>query len=500
MASGGSSRRPMSSESRSFDFASDELLFSYDDYTQQQDQTANAKRSEVLAKDLHENKVGRPTNVYGQQEEFPREDVISAVEICMKKHADNFMRNLEEINGRLTQLELFCYKLERSVGEFRTDIIHGQSEADMKLKSLEKHVHEVQRSVQIIRDKQELADAQKELTKLHLSQKETGNLSLPQKTNKDITAGTSDTKPQNDNKDMANLQLTLALPNQISSTHPIKAADQNLPHKELPLQQPAPPQDRHILNQTSVYYTQHQPPPPPLSEPQAQHIQHLQSDLYAPQRAQMQNLSHQAPPQQQPTFSQYQQQWSQPVPPQQPSSQSQVLKPQTPPTYPPYTPYQPAITESFQSSCMPLPAPYSSSQSVGYGVTGSSISHPPPQHNMQRHPPLPPPHAKSSHIGANPYPPQSNMQGYNPVFTIDGNRASHQQSYQTNLSMPASQMMRNHPYGEIIEKAISMGYSRDQVVNVVNLMTETGKPLDFNALLDELNMHANGGPPRAWSR
>lgn len=95
-------------------------------------------------KDLHENRPGRPlSNTYGQQEDFPREDVISAVEICMKKHADNLMRNLEEINGRLIQLELFCYKLERSVGEFRTDMMHCQSEADMKLKSLENQVHEV---------------------------------------------------------------------------------------------------------------------------------------------------------------------------------------------------------------------------------------------------------------------------------------------------------------------------------------------------------------------
>lgn len=88
------------------------------------------------------------------------------------------------------------------------------------------------------------------------------------------------------------------------------------------------------------------------------------------------------------------------------------------------------------------------------------------------------------------------MQAYNPVFAIDGSRASsHPLNYQ-----PASQMMLNHPYGEMIEKAVSMGYSRDHVVSLVKLMGETGQPLDFNALLDELNMHANGGPPRDWSR
>ncbi|XP_020590416.1 TGF-beta-activated kinase 1 and MAP3K7-binding protein 3-like [Phalaenopsis equestris] len=487
MASGGSSRRPMSSESRSFEFGSDELLFSYDDYTSHKDQSANAKRSESTAKELHENRVGRPfATVYGHSEDFPRDDVISAVEICMKKHADNLMRNLEEIIGRLTQLELFCYKLERSVGEFRTDMIHGQSEADMKLKSLEKHVLEVQRSVQVIRDKQDLADAHKELTKLHLSQKET----------EDVTAAISDTKPQNDNNDMSNLQLTLALPNQSSSPHPIKVPDQSPPLKEPPLQHPPPASDQYIQNHATTYYTHHQPP-----LPNDHHIQHLQPELhYTPQKAQVQNHSHQPPPQQQPPFSQYQQQWPQPMLPQPSSSQSQVPRPQTLPSYPTYTAYnQSSITESFQSSSIPPPAPYPMPQPIGYGVTGSGISHPPPQHIIQRHTsPPPPPLVKSSFIGSNPYPPQPNIQAYTSGFAIDGSRASHPQNYQTNMNRPPTpQILRNHPYGEMIEKAVNMGYLRDHVVSVVKLLGETGQPFDFNALLDELN---NGGPPRAWSR
>lgn len=85
------------------------------------------------------------------------------------------------------------------------------------------------------------------------------------------------------------------------------------------------------------------------------------------------------------------------------------------------------------------------------------------------------------------------MQAYNPVFAIDGSGAPHPQNYHSNMSMPGS------PYGEMIEKAVNMGYSRDHVVSVVKLMGETSRPLDFNALLDELNKHANEGPPRAWS-
>jgi len=61
--------------------------------------------------------------------------------------------------------------------------------------------------------------------------------------------------------------------------------------------------------------------------------------------------------------------------------------------------------------------------------------------------------------------------------------------------------MRSHPFADMIEKAVSMGYPREQVGGVVNRMAESGQPVDFNALLDRLNSPpaAAGGPPRAWS-
>jgi hypothetical protein len=59
----------------------------------------------------------------------------------MKKYADNLLRSLEGITSRLSQLEIYCYKLERSIGELRSDVIRDDS--DQRLKSLEKHLHEV---------------------------------------------------------------------------------------------------------------------------------------------------------------------------------------------------------------------------------------------------------------------------------------------------------------------------------------------------------------------
>lgn len=87
--------------------------------------------------------MGRPlVNIY-EKEDYSKEEVITAVEKCMKKYADNLLRFLEGISGRMSQLELYCYKIERSIGEFRSDVIRDQKEAEMKFKSLEKHLQEV---------------------------------------------------------------------------------------------------------------------------------------------------------------------------------------------------------------------------------------------------------------------------------------------------------------------------------------------------------------------
>ncbi|ONK68997.1 uncharacterized protein A4U43_C05F18200 [Asparagus officinalis] len=141
MASGGSSGRT-SSGPRSFDFASDDVLCSYDDYSNRD--PSNGKRSDPTPKHFHESRTERQlVSVYGQQDEYPKEEIIDAVEKCMKKYADNLLHHLEGISGRLSQLEIYCYKLERSIGEFRADMIRDQSQADTKIKTLEKHLQEV---------------------------------------------------------------------------------------------------------------------------------------------------------------------------------------------------------------------------------------------------------------------------------------------------------------------------------------------------------------------
>lgn len=98
--------------------------------------------------DFHKTRISRssifPANtVYGQQEESLNQEMISTVEKTVKKYADNLMRFLEGISSRLSQLELYCYNLDKSIGEMRSDLGRDHGEADMKLKSVEKHLQEV---------------------------------------------------------------------------------------------------------------------------------------------------------------------------------------------------------------------------------------------------------------------------------------------------------------------------------------------------------------------
>ncbi|KAL7185539.1 hypothetical protein ACSBR2_027477 [Camellia fascicularis] len=77
-----------------------------------------------------------PAPTYSTPEESFNQDMAATVEKTMKKYADNLMCFLEGISSRLSQLELYCYNLDKSIGEIRFDLVHDHGEADSKLKSL----------------------------------------------------------------------------------------------------------------------------------------------------------------------------------------------------------------------------------------------------------------------------------------------------------------------------------------------------------------------------
>ncbi|KAF5726382.1 hypothetical protein HS088_TW22G00060 [Tripterygium wilfordii] len=534
MASG-SSGRP-NSGSKAFDFDSDDILCSYDDYNSNQDSSNGGHTSDPVvgtnssSKDFHKSRMTRsslfPATSYSQPEDSFNQDVSIVVEKSMKKYADNLMRFLEGISSRLSQLELYCYNLDKSIGEMRFDLAREHGEADLKLKSLEKHLQEVHRSVQLLRDKQELAEAQKELAKLQLVQKESSSSSQSQSNEDKSSPPASDSKKTENSLEMHNQQLALALPHQVA-----------------PQQQPAAhhsqPTPQNVIQQQPYYLTANQLPP----APQTQHSQsqYLPSDPHyrtppmqeisrVPQPTQSQ--VNQTPPVQ--SFPQYQQQWPQQVPqqvppPQQPSIQPQV-RPQSSTAYAPYPPRQStnASPETLPSS-LSMQVPFSSvaqpvsshADAMSYGYTGEGRTGP-QQPTQQLNVPF----------GAQPgdgYAVAAPRQGLPPpgsaymIYGSEGARAHHppQQPHfsqggypPTNLPLqnprPSaaamvrnpnhSQFVRDHPYNEWIEKLVSMGFRGDHVVGVIQRMEESGQPVDFNSVLDRLNVHSSGGSQsqRGW--
>ncbi|KAK9152751.1 hypothetical protein Sjap_000231 [Stephania japonica] len=557
MASGSSSGRP-GSGSKGFDFGTDDVLCSYDEFGNQE--LSNGKISDS-AKDFRDNRMGRSAlvSLYNQQDDSIYQDLICTVEKTMKKYADNLMRFLEGISARLSQLELYYFNLERSINEMKSDLFRENGEADAKLRSLEKHLQEVHRSVQILRDKQELADHQKELAKLQLIQKDTSANSSEKKEEGALSSG-SDPKRHDSPPPLHNHQLALALPHQVSPavalpTRPVEP-QAALPSKSLP-------QSVHAQTPPHSYYTQQsQFSSSTLQTQPTSQDQYLHADTKY-QRPQVQ-VSQQAPPppqiqvslpQQVHQLPQYQQQWTQQLAQQaqlQQQSHQGPVSSQAPPAYPPYLPAQPTNPppETFQGN-MPIQAPNSAPmqvqgsmpmqanysvvppqsggirpESVGYGYNSPNrptVQQQPSQHNVPQQPQLQTLHnTYGAPRNENAYPvsgqhsAQAPQQGYM-MYDSEGGRVPQQlpSHFQQGLYPPThipalpnpppmrhpspSPMMRSHQYADLIEKAVSMGYPRDFVASVVHRMEETGQTMDFNSVLDRLNGHSSGGPQRVWS-
>ncbi|KAJ9170955.1 hypothetical protein P3X46_019014 [Hevea brasiliensis] len=467
-----------------------------------------------------------PATSYGQPEDSLNKDIISIFEKGMKKHTDNLMRFLEGISSRMSQLELYCYNLDKSIGEMRSDLVRDHGEADTKLKSLEKHLQEVHRSVQILRDKQELAETQKELAKLQLVQKESSSSSHSQSEEK-TSPPASESKKADNTPEIHNQQLALALPRQV--------VPQQQPAPVPPLTQ-APPQN---VTQQQSYYL----PPAQTQHPQSQY---LSSD---PQyrTPQMQDISRMAP---QPTqnqinqtpqgqqFPQYQQQWPQQLPQQQLPQQVQAsqqsaiqpqIRPSSPSVYPTYPPPGQPTNSSppetlpnsmpMQVSYAAVPQPLPSRADAipyGFGAGRTVPQQPPPQQIKGTYGAQP----GDGYATAGPHSALPTGSTYM-IYDSEGGR-THQQPHfpqagyspaniglqnplpATGTNMLArnpshSHYIRNHPYSELIEKMVNMGFRGDIVVSVIQRMEESGQPVDFNAVLDRLNVHSSGGPQRGWS-
>ncbi|KAK6142588.1 hypothetical protein DH2020_022936 [Rehmannia glutinosa] len=512
MASG-SSGRTTNSGSKAFDFGSDDILCSYEDYGNQDGNngihTDPSSIPNSAKQEFNKSRVARssvfPAATYGTPEESSfNQGVISTVENTMKKYTDNIMRFLEGISSRLSQLELYCYNLDKSIGEMRSDLVRDHGDSESKLKSLERHIQEVCLSMslcvdcfhisQVLRDKQELADTQKELAKLQLAHKESSSAGNPQPNEERTSTPASEAKQGDNPSDSQDKQLALALPHQVAPqpSHPQQPSMAPPPSSMPPqsmapqVQQPyylPPPQMTNITNPSQQpsqpQYLPTQPPPQVNQTPQVQSL---------------------PPP--------YQQQWAQQQPPMQPQirASSQVV----------YSSYH-LPTEMVAPSSMPMQASQQPGSEAtppyGYNAAGRPIQQQPP----------PPQHLKTSGYGA-----QSGTalclldplqvyilemliwflmvkeEGHIIILPHTGGPHFQQNVYPPTSIPPQnpqrimpSASMRSHPYNELIEKLVGMGYRGDHVVGIIQRLEESGQPIDFNSVLDRLNGH--GGSQRGWS-
>ncbi|CAN6988034.1 unnamed protein product [Brassica rapa subsp. trilocularis] len=470
----------VNSGSKGFDFGSDDILCSYDDFANQEDSSNGPNSDPAIAatnKEFHKTRMARssvfPTSSYTPPDDSLSQDMINAtVERTMKKYSDNMMRFLEGISSRLSQLELYCYNLDKTIGEMRSELTRDNEEADVKLRSMDKHLQEVHRSVQILRDKQELFDTQKELARLQLVQKDSSSSSHGEER---VATPVPEPKKSENTSDAHNNQLALALPHQMAPQPQQQHQQQyymppttQLQNTPAPAPVPAPPAQAQFM-----------PPPPAPSHPSS------------------------AQPQ---SFPQYQQNW-----PPQPHA-----RPQSSGAYPTYSLAPP----SNQSPVEPLPStmqmqpryagpPQQSMQAYGYGA-------PPPQAPQQTKmsynpqtgdgylpagPPSPPGYANAMYeSGRMQYPPPQPHQQQHAHYMQgpQGGGYAPQQHQAGGGNTGTPPPVSRSKYGELIEKLVSMGFRGDHVMAVIQRMEESGQAIDFNALLDRLSAQSSGGPPRGW--
>ncbi|XP_047057030.1 bromodomain-containing protein DDB_G0280777-like [Lolium rigidum] len=220
------------------------------------------------AEDLQDKRLVRTfVNVYGQpqpQEQepcYPREAVMAAVEECMRKQADGLLHSLEGIGGRLSQLELYCYKLERSIGELRSDVMDYHSDATVNFRCIDKNIRQVQKAVQVLQDRHEPAAAdmaQQQLAKLQIAHE------FPARANEaapplSMLAAARETASDHHSAQFANPEVSFLPMHQVNATQsPAMPMTQGGSGYILQQLVPVSLHDQQHPGQAAVYYMQSQ--------------------------------------------------------------------------------------------------------------------------------------------------------------------------------------------------------------------------------------------------
>ncbi|CAA7410311.1 unnamed protein product [Spirodela intermedia] len=411
----------------------------------------------------------------------------------VKKYADNLMHALEGVSSRLSQLEGRTHKLESALDDLKLTISNNNGSSDGKLKQLENIMREVQTGVQVLRDKQEIIEAQIQLAKLQASKGD-----HHQQPDDSVVVPSVPTQPT-----LPPSQPPLPPQGMLPSQLPALPA--------LPL--PPPPQVPQTqfasvpaMPQREPYFV---PPSQPLAEaPQQQYQLAPQHPPQLPPPTQFQPTPH--PPQysQPPQSSQHIPPPQLQAPPPHHPEESSPYMPPPPQTYPPSIRQPPQLsgpphTQQFAghganlfdpqairpSSAQQFPTGYS--PPAGPGLSDSYTHGGSPSHynSAMKQPPF---FSSAAASGGSSYPRLPTAQVLPQAVSAGSGSAS------GSGPGPGSAAGERVPIDDVVDKVTTMGFPRDVVRATVRRLTENGQNVDLNVVLDKLMNDGENPPQKGW--
>ncbi|KAJ0113736.1 hypothetical protein Patl1_02806 [Pistacia atlantica] len=428
--------------------------------------------------------------------------IVSEIDRTVKKYVDDILHVLEGVSARITQLETRTRNLENSIDDLKVSVGNNHGSTDGKMRLMENILREVQSGVLVLKDKQEIVEAQLQFSKLQVSK-------VDQQSESQSTG----------HIDAAQQVASAPLQSHLQPPPPPITFPQSVPPPP-PTVVPAPPAPQQNV-QPPVQLPSQFPPSQIPSVPQR--------ETYFPPQGQTQdapNQQYQVPPTQlqhppaapphQPYQPPPQPQYSQPPHPPQLQSSLGHLSEET--TYIPPQNYAPNHAPNLRQP--PSQPPSSPPSQQYYGAPP-----PPPSHMYE------PPSSRSSSGFPTGYGPQSGPSepypyGGPPSQYGSGSTMKPQQlptaTPQSGGSgypqLPTARVLPHAlptasgvsggsaspgagnrvPVDDVVDKVTSMGFPRDHVRATVRKLTENGQSVDLNIVLDKL---MNGGevqPQRGW--
>ncbi|KAL0424272.1 UNVERIFIED_CONTAM: hypothetical protein Sradi_0962000 [Sesamum radiatum] len=382
--------------------------------------------------------------------------LVSEIDRTMKKYTDNLMYTLDGVSARLSQLETRSRNLENSMDDLKMSIENNQGSTDGKIRQLENILREVQAGVQVIRDKQEVVEAQLHIAKLQIPKVEQ--------------------------------EVEIRKNPHIGSAQPGALADPQFSTYSLaqPIPILPPPNAPPLHSRTcSLRFSF------PISSLRTRFLLSLSNSLTSHHLVKLRKT-------QQASFS-----GLNPTPPQPSLGHPPEEAPYTPPNYSP--PIPPSSSHS-PSSVPPLPSQqfYGPAPSIyeppsgrpGPGYSGSfgptsghgepyTYSSPSPHYGDSLS--MKPIQLSSQSVG------QSGGSGYPHLPTA----RILPQALPTASGSPGGSGNRV-PIDDVVDKVTNMGFPRDQVRATVRKLTENGQSVDLNIVLDKLMNDGDGQAARGW--